>query len=79
MFGAIEQVPREDGVEEVLDCGFARVNNAGEVEMVIRLHDQLKMEYRAGDAVIAMGQIGGEYLTEVSGERRELQSNASHR
>ena len=60
MFGANEQAPREDGVKDVLDGGLARIEDTGEVELLVRLHDQLKMAGRAGDAVIAMGQVGGQ-------------------
>ena len=69
MRGTREQAPRDHGIGDVFDGGLARAHDAREVEVLVRLHDEVEMAGRARDAGIAMGQVGRQDLVQFFGER----------
>jgi hypothetical protein len=52
----------------VLDSRLARVHDAGQVEVLVGLHDQVEMPGRPGDAFLAKRQIGGQELAQFVGK-----------
>jgi len=52
----------------VLDSRLARVHDAGQVEVLVGLDDQIEMPGRSGDTFLAKGQIGGQKLAQFVGE-----------
>jgi hypothetical protein len=68
LIGALKETPWEDGIHHVFDGGIARAYDARQVEMLVRLNDQVKVPGCSGDASVAEGQISGQELAQFIGK-----------
>lgn len=71
-----KELPWKNTVQHMLDGGFPRAHDAGEIEMLIRFGDQLEVTSRPGDDRRAMREVSREkclqLCLELSGRRQTI-------